>query len=233
MKLQIENVSLTLARKKILDRLSFSLKEGEVVALVGHNGAGKTTLFHLILGLKFQDQGIIKINGIEAYQVESRTKLSFVPERPYLNPADTPLEMLSYYGKLAGMKDSKKLKSRIQEVIKEVGLENAGGKDVATRKFKNFSKGMLQRSLIAQALLSDPEVLILDEPMSGLDPEGREWVKELIQKLKARGRTILFSTHVIEDAQLLADKVMVLSQGKMDFFGTTAEYLLSEGRRRE
>lgn len=222
-KLLIKDVSLSLSRRKILDQLSFSLQEGEATALLGHNGAGKTTLFHLILGLKFQNEGIVEVSGIPAHQVHARKKLSFVPERPYLNPNDTPVEMLAFYGKLSGLSGTT-LKNRILEVIKEVGLEEVGGKDVARRKLKAFSKGMLQRSLIAQALLSNPEILILDEPMSGLDPEGRAWVKELIQKLKSQNKTILFSTHVIEDAEELADQVIVMSQGKIKFKGSTKEY---------
>lgn len=231
-KLVIEDVSLSLSRRKILDQLNFNLLEGEATALLGHNGAGKTTLFHLILGLKFQNEGKVEVNGIPASQIQARKKLSFVPERPYLNPNDTPVEMLSYYGKLSGLKGSA-LKNKIAEVIKEVGLEDVGGKDVAKRKLKAFSKGMLQRSLIAQALLSNPEILILDEPMSGLDPEGRAWVKTLIQKLKSQNKTILFSTHVIEDAQELADQVIVMSQGKINFKGSIQQYTQTKGGKIE
>ncbi len=213
--LKIENVTFRIQKQTLLDQVSAEIHSGEVVALVGHNGAGKTTLFHLILGLKFQSAGAITIQGIPATQPASRRWVSFVPERPYLNLSDTGTESVSFFQKLSGVKSD----ITPAAVLKRVGLEDAQNK-----KLQFYSKGMLQRTLMAQALINDPVLLILDEPMSGLDPEGRAWVRGLISELKSQGKTVLFSTHTLEDVDQLADRVWVLEKGKTQYIGTPQEW---------
>jgi ABC-2 type transport system ATP-binding protein len=216
--LQFDHVSFSATKKLILNELSLSLSAGKTLAVIGHNGAGKTTLFHLVLGLKFPTQGSIKLFGRPSENPDARLKVGYVAERPYLNTNLTLVETLNYFGALAKL-STEEIKARQLTVIPLVGLENA--KD---RKLKDYSKGMLQRSLIAQALIASPDLLILDEPMSGLDPEGRTFVKELILKLKNDGKSILFSTHTLEDVSVLADDVVVLNQGNVKFQGSISEW---------
>ncbi len=226
--LEAKDLTLNLQKKTILHALNFTLNQGETVALIGHNGAGKTTLFHVLFGLKFQSSGQLLLNSIPTHETKAREKVSFVPERPYLNPNESALEMLTFFGRLAHIPPAD-LKPRAHQVLAQVGLLEIGGPDIGKKKLKAFSKGMLQRALIAQALMNDPQFLILDEPMSGLDPAGRDWVRNLIRDLKQHGKTVLFSTHALEDATELADRILVLKQGKIDFLGSPAQFLKQGG----
>jgi ABC-2 type transport system ATP-binding protein len=222
--IQLNQVSFSLAKKKILDRVDFKLAAGRALGLIGHNGAGKTTLFHLILGLKFPRVGTINLFGESNLDYRSRRRLGYVPERPYLNLEDTLHDALKFSGTCFQL-SSAELAARLPPVIQQVGLEK--NRD---QKLKSFSKGMLQRTLIAQALIANPDLLILDEPMSGLDPEGRAFIRELMLELKRAQKTILFSSHALEDIDLIADEVLILDQGRQTFHGSIADWKANAGR---
>jgi ABC-type multidrug transport system ATPase subunit len=186
--------------------------------VIGHNGAGKTTLFHLILGFKFASRGEIRIFGKLAQDHEARKPVAYVPERPYLNLDLRFREFLNFHAALAGMNGARR-QDEVRRVASEVGLESH-----LDQTFKTFSKGMLQKALIAQASIGHPALIILDEPMSGLDPDARMMVKDQIKKWKAEGRTIIFSSHVVEDVKELADRALVLKAGSVEFLGAIEDW---------
>ncbi len=207
--LKVEGVGFSIGKRTLLHGIHLAIPAGSALAVVGHNGAGKTTLFQLILGLKFPDQGRITIFGESSLTERARQKIGYVPERPYLNPDHTLGRALRYHYELAGLPPATR-NAEIERVASGVGL---GGH--LEQKLRTFSKGMLQKSMIALALLGDPPLLILDEPMSGLDPEARETMKAWFLDWKSKGRTILFSTHVPEDVESLANRVLALKEGRM------------------
>jgi ABC-2 type transport system ATP-binding protein len=211
--LRAQNIVFSVNRKRLLDGVGFEIGPGTCFAVIGHNGAGKTTLFHLLLGLKFPDRGSIEIFGEPAESPRSRRSLSYVPERPYFNLELRFSEALRFHAGLLGL-DFRTCRVEVARAASAVGLESH-----LDQALKTFSKGMLQKAMIAQALLGNPQVLVLDEPMSGLDPEARETVKRWIREWKAAGRTVVFSTHALEDVESLADRVLVLKSGRMDFIG--------------
>ncbi len=192
-----------------IDGVSFTVKKGEIFAIVGHNGAGKTTTINCILDLVHADRGEISIFDSDSNSPASRAKIGYLPERPYFFEHLTGQELLEFYGKLLGFPEEK-LSRRIDEVLAQLGIA-----EFRTRKLRKFSKGMLQRIGLAQAILGKPELLILDEPMSGLDPVGRKEVRELILELKASGCTIILSSHIVPDVEMLADSVMILKEGQV------------------
>jgi ABC-2 type transport system ATP-binding protein len=216
--LSVKDIHFSLKKRKLLEQIDFKVPKGIVFAVVGHNGAGKTTLFHLLLGLKFQNKGEITLLGKSNFDHESRAKLGYVPERPYLNLEYSFRSFLSYHANLLAIPRVKR-SSEITKVALAVGLENHLKQGLST-----FSKGMLQKALLAQALLGDPELLILDEPMSGLDPDSREAVRKLMNQLKKAGKTLIFSSHALEDVEQLADQVLILEKGKIEFLGSVAEW---------
>jgi len=181
--------------------------------VIGHNGAGKTTLFHLLLGLKFPDRCSIAIFGESPESPRSRASVGYVPERPYFNLELGFGEMLRFHAGLLGM-DAATRVAEGARVAAAVGL-----REQVNQSLKTFSKGMLQKAMIAQALLGNPRILILDEPMSGLDPEARETLRRWIREWKQEGRTVVFSTHALEEVESLADRVLVLKSGRLEFLG--------------
>jgi ABC-2 type transport system ATP-binding protein len=191
-----------------IENVSFEVKRGSVFALLGHNGAGKTTTINSILDLIHPDQGQVEIFGLDHRRQEARSKVGFLPERPYFFEHLTGRELLSLYADLLDLPAERK-ESRIAEVLDLTRMAQAAG-----RRLRKYSKGMLQRIGLAQALLGDPDLLILDEPMSGLDPVGRREVRQLLQDLKAQGKTIILSSHIVPDVEKLADEVCVLKQGR-------------------
>ncbi|MBS1959641.1 MAG: ABC transporter ATP-binding protein [Bdellovibrionales bacterium] len=213
-----KNVDFEIHGTRILSQVSLDILSGETVSIVGHNGAGKTTLFHLILGLKFRTGGDLKLDTQDVILPSARRQVGFVPERPYLNLELTFRKILRYLGELSGM-SGPELQDRIISLAKEVELS-----EVVDKQLKTYSKGMLQRTLIAQALLHGPKLLILDEPMSGLDPEARLFLKNKMKQWKQEGKSLLFSSHVIEDVRELADRVGVLDKGKMTYFGRVQDW---------
>ena len=203
--------------KHALKPLHLSVEHGEVFGFLGPNGAGKTTTLKLLMGLMYPTSGSARILGMEINDPRMKAQIGFLPEQPYFYDYLTARELLTYYGKLSGVA-TRELPQRIAAVLDRVGLTSA-----ATTQLRKFSKGMLQRAGIAQAILHDPKVVFLDEPMSGLDPMGRREVRDLMVQLKQEGKTIFFSTHILSDAEALCDRVAVLHEGELRGIGTVAE----------
>ncbi len=203
--------------KLALRPLDLKVEEGEIFGFLGPNGAGKTTTLKLLMGLIFPTAGSARILGMELDDPRMKAQIGFLPEQPYFYDYLTARELLEYYGQLSGV-EAKQLSSKVAEVLKRVGLPDVGG--VQLRK---FSKGMLQRAGIAQAILHDPKVVFFDEPMSGLDPMGRREVRDLMAQLKEEGKTVFFSTHILSDAEALCDRVAIIHQGELRGVGAVAD----------
>ena len=197
--------------------LHLAIEEGEVFGFLGPNGAGKTTTLKLLMGLIFPTAGTARILGMEIDDPKMKAQIGFLPEQPYFYDYLTARELLEYYAQLSGV-DPKQRSRKVNEVLQRVGLPDVGG--VQLRK---FSKGMLQRVGIAQAILHDPKVLFFDEPMSGLDPMGRREVRDLMEQLKHEGKTIFFSTHILSDAEALCDRVGIIHQGELRGVGAVVD----------
>lgn len=209
---------------EILKGINLKISTGSIFGFLGPNGAGKTTLIHLMVGMKKPTVGTIQLNVVSTYESKAKSKIGYLPERPYFHDFLTGEELLVYFGRLSGMRKSVVL-SRVDSVLESVGIKHA-----RRTILKNYSKGMLQRIGIAQAILHDPEFLVLDEPMSGLDPNGRKEIRDLIQQLSEEGRTIFFSTHVIPDVEAICDHVAIISKGEIKESGLLSDFLkASEG----
>jgi len=204
-------------KSRVLKGVNFSVNDGEIFGFIGPNGAGKTTTFKSILGFITQVSGSISIFGKSNSDVELKSKIGYLPESPYFYDYLTGNELLQYMAKLHGV-EQPILSKRIEDLLHKVGMSHA--KDVQLRK---YSKGMLQRIGIAQALVNDPDFLILDEPMSGLDPRGRREIHELILEQKKRGKTILLSSHILSDIESLCDRVGVIINGVVVKTGILAD----------
>jgi ABC-2 type transport system ATP-binding protein len=203
--------------KHALRPLDLKVEDGEIFGFLGPNGAGKTTTLKLLMGLIFPTAGSARILGMELDDPRMKAQIGFLPEQPYFYDYLTARELLEYYGQLSGV-DAKQRTSKVDQVLHRVGLPDVGG--VQLRK---FSKGMLQRVGIAQAILHDPKVVFFDEPMSGLDPMGRREVRDLMAQLKVEGKTVFFSTHILSDAEALCDRVGILHRGELRGVGAVAE----------
>jgi ABC-2 type transport system ATP-binding protein len=197
--------------------LSLAVEEGEVFGYLGPNGAGKTTTLKLLMGLVYPTAGSAKILGLPVNDPGVKAQIGFLPEQPYFYDYLTARELLQYYAQLSGV-EARERSRRVDAVLDRVGLNDVGG--VQLRK---FSKGMLQRVGIAQAILHEPKVVFLDEPMSGLDPIGRREVRDLMESLKHEGKTIFFSTHILSDAEALCDRVAILHKGELRSIGVIAD----------
>jgi ABC-2 type transport system ATP-binding protein len=211
--------------KVALRPLRLTVQQGEVFGFLGPNGAGKTTTLKLLMGLVFPTAGRARILGLDMDDPRVKSQIGFLPEQPYFYDHLTARELLNYYGQLSGV-PGKERSARVEHMIARVGLSDSAG--VQLRK---FSKGMLQRVGLAQAILHDPKLVFLDEPMSGLDPMGRREVRDLIQQLRHEGKTVFFSTHILSDAEALCDRVGVIHQGELRGVGAVAE-LTSETKGR-
>jgi ABC-2 type transport system ATP-binding protein len=196
-----------------LKGLTLSVESGETFGFIGPNGAGKTTTLKLLMGIIFPTAGGATILGKDFHDLEIKRRIGFLPEQPYFYDYLSATELLDYYASLSGVNAAER-KRRIPELLEQVGLGDAGNKPL-----RKFSKGMLQRVGIAQAIVHDPEVVFLDEPMSGLDPLGRHEIRDLIQSLKDAGKTIFFSTHILSDAEALCDRVAVIHKGELRGIG--------------
>jgi ABC-2 type transport system ATP-binding protein len=203
--------------KYALRPFDLTVEDGEIFGFLGPNGAGKTTTLKLLMGLIFPTAGSARILGMAVDDPRMKAQIGFLPEQPYFYDYLTARELLEYYGQLSGV-ERKQLSSRVNEVLQRVGLPDVGG--VQLRK---FSKGMLQRVGIAQAILHDPKVVFFDEPMSGLDPMGRREVRDLMAQLKEEGKTVFFSTHILSDAEALCDRVGIIHQGELRGVGAVAD----------
>ncbi|MGE5112109.1 MAG: ABC transporter ATP-binding protein [Acidobacteriaceae bacterium] len=206
--------------KQALYPLTLTVERGEVFGFLGPNGAGKTTTLKLLMGLTFPTAGSAKILGREIDDPEMKAQIGFLPEQPYFYDHLTARELLDYYSRLSGV-PAKERGKRIEAALRRVSLPDAGH-----TQLRKYSKGMLQRVGIAQAIIHDPAVVFLDEPMSGLDPIGRREVRDLIQGLKEEGKTIFFSTHILSDAETLCDRVGVINKGKLRGIGVLADLAL-------
>lgn len=200
---------LHLKRKTSLEDLTLQVEDGEVFGLLGPNGAGKSTTIKLLMGIIFPTSGQARILGKAVSDVGMHRDIGYLPEQPYFYDYLTAAEVLDYFARFHGYSAAER-QERVQRMLKKVGLETAG--KIQLRK---YSKGMLQRVGLAQAILHDPKLVILDEPMSGLDPLGRREVRDIILELKSAGKTILFSTHILPDAEMLCDRVGVIAGGKL------------------
>lgn len=193
----------------VLSEISLSVTRGEIFGFLGPNGAGKTTTMKILLGLIRATRGSVELLGVPVSDVNVHKRIGYLPESPYFYDYLTAEEFLMFYGKLAGMENTV-VQRRVSDLLEKVGLAEA-----RTRPLRKFSKGMLQRIGLAQALIHDPELVILDEPMSGLDPIGRKDVRDIILSLRDQGKTVFFSTHIISDVEMICDRVGIIAKGKI------------------
>ncbi|MBA7595816.1 Vitamin B12 import ATP-binding protein BtuD [subsurface metagenome] len=207
---------------KAVDNLTLSVEQGEIFGFLGPNGAGKTTTLKMLTGLLYPTSGRAWILGKEIQETEPKKKIGFLPEHPSFYQHLSGLELLSFYGGVFGIEKGKRNK-KIETVLDLVGL-----KDVANQRIHSYSKGMIQRIGIAQSLINDPELVILDEPLSGLDPIGRKDVKDILLSLKEEGKTVFFSTHILPDVEKICDRVGILIDGKLVKVGSLNELLKEE-----
>src|SRR6185312_7378021 len=198
---------------RALDRLTLDIERGEIFGFLGPNGAGKTTTLKLLMQLIFPTSGRAEILGRPVGDVSVRRRIGYLPENPYFYDNLTAEELLVYFARMFGC-SAKEGRARASRLLDEVGIG-------AERRFqlRKFSKGMVQRVGIAQALINEPELVFLDEPMSGLDPLGRREVRELILRLRDRGCTVFFSSHVLSDAEALCSRVAILAKGRLAAMG--------------
>jgi ABC-2 type transport system ATP-binding protein len=222
--IEIENLSkeypfgfLNLKKKKSLENLTMKVETGEVFGFLGPNGAGKSTTIKLLMRLIFPTSGTSRILGKSIDDVRMHQEIGYLPEQPYFYDYLTATEVLDYFARFHDLTAADR-RQRVEKMLNKVGLETA--KKIQLRK---YSKGMLQRVGLAQAILHEPEVVVLDEPMSGLDPLGRREVRDIILELKRAGKTVLFSTHILTDAEMLCDRVGVIVGGKLRGVGTPGE----------
>ena len=204
---------------RVLDSLDLQVQTGEVFGLLGPNGAGKTTTLKILFRLAFPTSGTARILGRDLDDITVHQRIGYLPENPYFYEHLTPEELLNYVGRLFAIgKDD--LRRRVNQLLERVGL--AESRRVPLRK---FSKGMVQRVGIAQALINDPDAVFLDEPMSGLDPLGRHEVRDLVLQLREEKKTVFFSTHILSDAEMLCDRVAILNRGRLQGCGELREIL--------
>ena len=200
-----------------LDNLTLQVEEGEILGFLGPNGAGKTTTLKLLMGLMFPTAGTARVRGHSIDEVKMHREIGYLPEQPYFYDYLTARELLDYYARFSNYTVTER-RDRVSRFLELVGLASVAG-----MQLRKFSKGMLQRVGIAQAIIHDPQVVFFDEPMSGLDPIGRREARDIILDLKRQGRTIFFSTHILSDAEMLCDRVAVLVGGKLQGVGAPSE----------
>ena len=209
----IDGVSRAFGDVKAVDGLSLSLAPGEIVGFLGTNGAGKTTTIKMITGLLRPDAGEVSVFGGDPSDPAVRARIGYMPEvatyYPYLNAR----ELLAFYGGICGL-DAKSVRERTDSLLESVGLA-----DAAKRPLRTYSKGMLQRAGIAQALLNDPDLLVLDEPFTGLDPLARIHFRELLRSLREKGKAVFFSSHELGETELLCDRVAIMKKGRCVYQG--------------
>jgi ABC-2 type transport system ATP-binding protein len=213
------HVGFAMRRQRVLHGLNLEVRRGEVFGYLGPNGAGKTTTIKLLVGLIFPSSGEVSLLGEGARDPKVRSRIGFLPENPYFYDHLTGWELMDYCARLLEM-DKASRHSRIRELLEKVGIEEA-----SRTRLRKYSKGMIQRIGLAQALLNHPELVILDEPMSGLDPVGRKEVRDLILELKAEGKTIFFSSHILPDVEMICDRVGILTGGRLKEVGVLEEIL--------
>ncbi len=203
---------------RALDSLTLTVNQGEIFGFLGANGAGKTTTLKLLMSLTFPTTGSARILGCDIADVSMHSRIGYLPENPYFYDYLTALEFLNYCGQIFGLSKSARL-LRSRELLQRVRLDESKW----NTQLRKFSKGMLQRVGLAQALVNDPEVVFLDEPMSGLDPIGRREVRDLIASLRQEGKTVFMCSHILSDIEVLCDRVAILRGGKLAQVGSLEE----------
>lgn len=225
---EVKNLTkvFTLGLKKeyvvAIDNLSFEVKAGEVYGLIGPNGSGKSTTMKVVLGLMAPSKGEAKVFGLDSGDIRARNEIGFLPENPYFYKHLSGAETLRFYGKLCGMRGCE-LENRVKELLKLVDLEGA-----ANRRLGGYSKGMLQRIGLAQSLVQNPRLVILDEPTAGVDPIGSRHIRDLIMRLRDEGYTVFLCSHLLEQVQEVCDRVGILFQGRMRKEGRLEELISIE-----
>jgi ABC-2 type transport system ATP-binding protein len=209
---------LTLKQKQVLFDVSFKIPERSITGFLGSNGAGKTTTMKCVLDLLRPDKG--EITFFDGKFKDPRLYVGYLPERPYFYEYLTGIEFLIFYGQLSMNLKRHELKDRASKLLERVGLGHAQNK-----LLRSYSKGMLQRVGLAQAIIHTPKLLILDEPMSGLDPDGRYQITQLIREVGEQGATIFFSSHLLDDVEKLCDRLVIIDFGKIIFEGFKKDFL--------
>ena len=221
---KIQGVTRMFGEVKAVDGLTLALGKGEIMGFLGANGAGKTTTIKMLLGLLRPTAGMVQVLGGDPSDAAVRARVGYMPEIAYYYPYLNARELLSFYGGLCGMEASA-IRVRTDELLEMVGLA-----DAAKRQLKTYSKGMLQRAGIAQALLHDPDLLVLDEPFTGLDPLARIHFRDLMRTLRERGKSIFFSSHELGETELLCDTVAIMKGGRAVYQGPVHQ-LAGDGER--
>lgn len=228
-KIHIKNISKTYisdfkrVKKKAVEDVSLDIDSGEILGIIGRNGAGKSTIIKMIMGFIRPDKGDIIIDGKTPLDPDSRLNVGYLPENPYFYDNLSAEELLKFSSYASGL-DKKSAKKRIKILLEKVGLYS-----VRQQKLRAYSKGMTQRAGISFALVHDPAIIILDEPMSGLDPFGRKMVIDLIKDLKQSGKTVLFCSHILNDVERICDRVAIMDSGKLKGIFTKQEILENSG----
>lgn len=208
-----------------LRNLSLEIAKGEIIGVIGPNGAGKTTTFKLVLGLIHPDQGSVEFGpALSADGCDPKTRIGFLPENPYFYSYLSVEEALDFYARLFNY-NSRERRQRVDQMLDLVGMDYA-----RKRQLGKLSRGMSQRVGIAQALINDPELLILDEPMSGLDPIGRKEIRDIIINFGKKGKTVLFSSHILSDVEMICDRVAMIMGGELKATGST-DSVLDQGAK--
>ncbi len=205
-----------------LDNLNLEVEQGEIFGFLGPNGAGKTTTIKILLRIIYPTKGTAFLLGRELGEAIQHRQIGYMPENPYFYRFLTGYEFLLFYGRLSGL-HYRERRQRAEELLDMVGMRHA--RDI---RLGNYSKGMVTRIGLAQALLTNPQLLLMDEPMSGLDPIGRREIRNIIMQLKEENRTIFFCSHILADVELICDRVMILNKGKVIRSGTVGEILREE-----
>ena len=213
---------LGLRRQRVLHDISFSVQRGEIFGFVGPNGAGKTTTMKVLMGLIRPSGGRATVLGHDVRETAFRHEIGFLPENPAFYDYLTGREILDFYARLSGLPAASR-RERVALLLSWVGLEAA-----ADQRLRSWSKGMLQRIGIAQALVHDPSVVFLDEPMSGLDPIGRKEIRDLILRLREEGKTVFMNTHILSDMEMICDRVAIIVSGRLRYQGRIDDYLRTE-----
>jgi len=216
-----------LRKKRVLHEISLRVQRGEIFGFVGPNGAGKTTTLKILMGLIRANGGEARILGHDVRETAFKRHIGFLPENPYFYDFLTGREILTFYARLSGVPHRARVE-RVNLLLDWVGLSHA-----ASERLRTYSKGMLQRIGIAQALVHDPSVVFLDEPMSGLDPIGRVEIRDLILRLRAEGKTVFMNTHILSDVEMLCDRVAIIVNGRIRYHGSTHEILVDGERSQE
>ena len=211
-----------LRTKRVLHDVTFCVREGEIFGFVGPNGAGKTTTLKILMGLSRATSGLARVLGHDVGETAFRRHVGFLPENPYFYDYLTGRETLDFYAKLCGLPRAQR-RERTEALLAQVGLDHA-----ADARIRTYSKGMQQRLGIAQAIVHDPDVVFLDEPMSGLDPIGRKDVRDLILSLREQGKTVFMNTHILHDVELVCDRVAIIAGGRIRYEGAIQNFIGAE-----